>query len=125
MITTSVLEIREQTRCIRFRMKPARTRGPIPLFARQRQGALPARPRVVYAIIDAATVPYITQQPTNTTNILGGQAVFSVIANGTGPLSYQWYFTNADGNSGSMQGDQWDYSYWVLYAEIVPESYYD
>ncbi|HEX4121461.1 MAG TPA: immunoglobulin domain-containing protein [Verrucomicrobiae bacterium] len=56
----------------------------------------------IVSVSDVSTPPYITTQPTNTTNILGSQATFTVVANGTGPLSYQWYFTNTDGNSGSL-----------------------
>ena len=35
-------------------------------------------------------VPTITSQPTAQTTILGGTAVFTVMASGTPPLSYQW-----------------------------------
>jgi hypothetical protein len=38
----------------------------------------------------AATAPAITTQPKNQTVIAGETATFSVIAAGTGPLSYQW-----------------------------------
>jgi uncharacterized repeat protein (TIGR03803 family) len=34
--------------------------------------------------------PKITSQPLNRTNIAGSMATFAVVANGTGPLNYQW-----------------------------------
>jgi hypothetical protein len=36
--------------------------------------------------------PTITTQPQNQTATLGGRATFSVVASGTAPLGYQWYF---------------------------------
>jgi uncharacterized repeat protein (TIGR01451 family) len=38
----------------------------------------------------SATVPSITTQPSNVTVTAPAQATFSVVANGTAPLSYQW-----------------------------------
>lgn len=38
--------------------------------------------------------PSITQQPVSLTVNAGGSAAFTVIANGTAPLSYQWKFNN-------------------------------
>jgi hypothetical protein len=40
-----------------------------------------------------ATAPVITEQPTNMTVTLGKNGYFKVVANGTDPLSYQWYFS--------------------------------
>src|SRR5262249_37272309 len=34
--------------------------------------------------------PIITTQPQNQTNVLGSNAIFSVMAEGTSPLSFQW-----------------------------------
>jgi poly(beta-D-mannuronate) lyase len=36
--------------------------------------------------------PGITSQPTNQTVLTGANATFTVVATGTAPLSYQWYF---------------------------------
>jgi alpha-tubulin suppressor-like RCC1 family protein len=44
------------------------------------------------AILTINVPPTITTQPTNQTIIKGSNAMFSVIAMGTAPLSYQWYF---------------------------------
>lgn len=41
--------------------------------------------------------PNITQQPTNTAGLLGGEVLFFVTAEGSTPLNYQWLF----GNGGS------------------------
>jgi uncharacterized repeat protein (TIGR01451 family) len=57
--------------------------------------------------------PIINSQPRSRTNLVGTAALFSVIAGGTPPLSYQWYFsdtnalanlTNATMAIGSVQG---------------------
>ena len=45
-------------------------------------------------IINSA--PLITVSPTNQTVMVGGNATFSVIATGTAPLSYQWYFNTTN-----------------------------
>jgi len=39
-----------------------------------------------------ATAPYVVAQPQNAAVTPGQGAVFTVIAGGTGPLAYQWYF---------------------------------
>lgn len=36
--------------------------------------------------------PVITQQPQSRTNLAGSTAIFSVVAGGTPPLTYQWFF---------------------------------
>src|SRR5439155_12082804 len=40
--------------------------------------------------------PSITVQPQSRTNVVGTLAAFSVPANGTAPLSYQWQFNGAN-----------------------------
>jgi hypothetical protein len=47
------------------------------------------------AILTVATPPLITGQPQSTTSIIGSNAVFSVTASGTAPLSYLWRFNGA------------------------------
>jgi len=42
------------------------------------------------ATLTVNSPPAITSQPTNVTVTLGQTATFSVVANGTGPLTYQW-----------------------------------
>ena len=44
--------------------------------------------------------PQVTTQPSGSTVTFGGTAQVSVVASGTGPLSYQWY-TGAKGNTSS------------------------
>ncbi|MBW8864814.1 MAG: VCBS repeat-containing protein, partial [Verrucomicrobia bacterium] len=51
-------------------------------------------------LVFPALPPYITGQPASRTNAVGTTAVFTVIAGGTGPLSYQWSF-NATNISGA------------------------
>ena len=43
-----------------------------------------------------ATQPAIATQPTNQTVTVGGTAIFSVVASGTLPLSYQWNFNGTN-----------------------------
>ncbi len=39
-----------------------------------------------------ATAPFVVTPPQNVTNSIGQSATFTVVAGGTGPLIYQWYF---------------------------------
>ncbi|HEY4414131.1 MAG TPA: immunoglobulin domain-containing protein [Verrucomicrobiae bacterium] len=39
-----------------------------------------------------ATAPFVVTPPQSVTNTAGDSATFTVVAGGTGPLSYQWYF---------------------------------
>lgn len=52
----------------------------------------------------AATPPAITQQPQDTTNLLGNTASFTVGATGTAPLFYQWYFNSSTLLTGAISG---------------------
>jgi uncharacterized repeat protein (TIGR01451 family) len=47
------------------------------------------------ATLTVATPPTITSQPANASANVGGSATFSVVANGTAPLTYQWRFNTA------------------------------
>jgi hypothetical protein len=42
--------------------------------------------------------PHIAVQPVNASGLLGGVAQFGLSAIGTTPLSYQWYFSDTNGN---------------------------
>jgi len=44
--------------------------------------------------LPAGTAPFIVQQPQNINPSLGSRVTFSVRANGSAPLSYQWFFGN-------------------------------
>jgi hypothetical protein len=46
----------------------------------------------MYATLVVLVTPVITGQPSNQTVTVGNNASFSVVAGGTAPLSYQWYF---------------------------------
>lgn len=45
--------------------------------------------------LPAPSAPTITTQPTDRNVLTGQNATFSVVASGTAPLSYQWFFSNA------------------------------
>ncbi len=47
------------------------------------------------AILAVVSAPTITTQPVSQTVVAGGTAGFSVVATGTAPLSYQWFFKGA------------------------------
>lgn len=54
------------------------------------------------------TIPYITSQPVDQSVCLNGTSTFSVIADGTQPLSYQWYKIDGGGNATSLPGEVGD-----------------
>ncbi len=45
-------------------------------------------------LVPSATAPTITSQPQDQSVFAGQNATFSVIASGSAPLSYQWYYNN-------------------------------
>ncbi len=47
------------------------------------------------AVLTVGVAPFITTHPFDQTVSEGGTTLFSVVADGTGPLSYQWWFNNA------------------------------
>ena len=71
--------------------------------------------------------PAITTQPTNQTISAGQTATFAVVASGTDPLSYQWYFnTNtllSGAASGSLEIDNAQTSDAGAYSVIVSNPY--
>jgi hypothetical protein len=46
----------------------------------------------VVSVDTTPTPPFFTRQPYGSTNTLGSTITLSAVANGTGPLTYQWYF---------------------------------
>jgi len=58
----------------------------------------PAEVQMFYRLLAGGSLPpppvapSITTQPTNQTVTVGQNAVFSIVADGTAPLHYQWYF---------------------------------
>jgi Immunoglobulin domain/PQQ-like domain len=53
------------------------------------------------SVTAAQTAPTITAQPTNQTVTAGQAATFTVAANGTAPLTYQWYLNGAAAGTNS------------------------
>ena len=60
-------------------------------------GSVTSAPAVV-TVNTASMPPFFITQPYGATNTLGSTITLSALANGTGPLTYQWYFS-ADGTS--------------------------
>ncbi|MBI5385139.1 MAG: immunoglobulin domain-containing protein [Verrucomicrobia bacterium] len=55
------------------------------------------------AVLTVLEPPRITTQPTNVTVAAGATAEFSVAAEGTSPLAYQWWFNQTNALSGATQ----------------------
>ena len=49
-------------------------------------------PTNIWITILASAPPIITNQPVNSTNIVGSSCTFSITNGGSSPFSYQWYF---------------------------------
>ncbi len=69
-------------------------------------GARFFRLRVGGPIGSNPTPPILLTQPTNRTVLLGQNVLFAVMATGTAPLSYQWYFNTNTPLSGAT-GNSW------------------
>ncbi len=59
---------------------------------------------VAFAPAAATTAPSITTQPQDSTVASGSTATLTVAANGTGPLTYQWYSGTAGDTSNPVSG---------------------
>jgi uncharacterized repeat protein (TIGR01451 family) len=46
--------------------------------------------------VAADAIPFFTNEPTNTTVVIGSNAVFQTTAGGTSPLHYQWFFNSTN-----------------------------
>jgi hypothetical protein len=55
-------------------------------------GSITSAPAVV-TVNTTPTPPFFTSQPYGATNTYGSTITLSAVANGTGPLTYQWYFS--------------------------------
>jgi hypothetical protein len=62
-------------------------------------GPTPATSSAATLTVTAAVAPTIATQPANQTVTLGSTATFTVVANGTAPLSYQWSRSNDGGTT--------------------------
>ena len=62
--------------------------------------------------------PVIVEQPTDQTVLLGGAAEFSVVATGTDPLNFQWYF-----NGGAITGAT-NAAYMIASAQVLDAGTY-
>jgi len=77
------------------------------------------RGRVGGAIPPGPTAPSISGQPISRTVVAGQNALFSVTANGTSPLGYQWYF-----NTNALLAGATSNSWTVVNAQIANEGVY-
>lgn len=57
------------------------------------------------ATLTVFQAPVISGQPAASTVVPGGSATFSVVATGSGPLTYQWYFTPSGSGTPQMLTD--------------------
>jgi hypothetical protein len=116
---------------------------PIPAFAYSVTGALDIystnTPEVLpsrYAnFVTTATPPFFTTQPSGVTNIVGSTIDLTGAANGTGPISYQWFFAPSNSAAFSPLSGQtngtlsltnaqiaWSGSYYLQAANIAGSS---
>jgi hypothetical protein len=58
----------------------------------------------VVSVDSTPTPPFFTRQPYGFTNTLGSAITLSSFANGTGPLTYQWYFSTTGSGFGPVSG---------------------
>jgi hypothetical protein len=58
----------------------------------------------VVTVNTTSTPAFFTSQPYGATNTYGSTITLSAVANGTGPMSYQWYFEPVGGSSFTTQG---------------------
>jgi hypothetical protein len=76
------------------------------------------------AILAVDGTPIIVQQPTNTTVILGSNAVFTAAAVGADPLTYQWYFQPQTNSDASAIPDGTSASYGIFNAQTSNSGMY-
>jgi len=62
-------------------------------------GSVTSTPPAVVSVITTLTAPFFTLQPQGETNSLLSPVTLTAAANGTGPITYQWYFEPAGGNT--------------------------
>ena len=65
----------------------------------------------VVGVNSTLTPPFFTLQPQSQTNTLLSAVTLTAAANGTGPITYQWYFEQAGGNTFSKLSGQTSPSY--------------
>jgi hypothetical protein len=66
-------------------------------------GSVTSAPAVV-SVITTPTPPFFITQPYSSTNTFGSTITLSALANGTGPLTYQWYFSTNNINFSPVSG---------------------
>ena len=78
------------------------------------------------ALLTVLTPPTITSQPTNQTVAVGGTTTFTVVATGSPPLNYQWFFGTspvAGGTGSSLVLSNVQPSQAGSYSVVVSNSY--
>lgn len=77
-----------------------------------------ASSNAVVGVNTTPTQPFFTLQPQSQTNSLLSPVTLSALANGTGPITYQWYFEPAGGNTFSAVSgaNSPSYSFTAAYA---------
>jgi hypothetical protein len=58
----------------------------------------------VISVVTTPTVPFFVTAPKGATNTLGSTITLSASANGTGPITYEWYFQATNATSYSLVG---------------------
>jgi hypothetical protein len=69
------------------------------------------------------TSPFFTKQPYSSTNTLGSAIILSGVATGTGPFSYQWYFSSNNTTFATIAG-QTNTTLYLTGANFAESGYY-
>jgi hypothetical protein len=78
----------------------------------------------IVSIITTPTAPFFTSQPYSATNSIGTTITLSALANGTGPITYQWYFEPTNGGGFSAVGGQTGSTLSLTSANFNEAGYY-
>jgi len=78
----------------------------------------------VVTVDTTPTPPFFTTQPYGTTNGLGSTITLTALANGTGPLTYQWYSEPTNGGGFSPVSGQTSSTLTLVNANFQESGYY-
>jgi len=79
---------------------------------------------VAVVVVTKAAAPTISTQPKTTTAVIKGTAILSIVATGTGTLSYQWYSNTKSSTSGATAISGATSSTYTVPTTTVGNKYY-
>ena len=109
---TATVSIDDTNRWLTFLFEDSATSGP------DRPG--PAVIQIEPSNGPASTAPLIDSEPVDQSVLVGQDATFNVIASGTPPLSYHWYYnTNTSATNGIVSSSSTSSSFTVTNAQLL------